>query len=58
MAKSKFDPQAIQDRIFRQMSAEKKLEVLQSFIEFAKILQKAGGKNGSKRYSQKISPNL
>lgn len=52
----KFNPQAIQDRIFRKMSAEKKLDVLQGFIEFANILQKAG-KNGSQGHSKKTVPS-
>ena len=36
----KMNAQAIQDKIYRKMSAQKKIELLDDFYRFARVLQK------------------
>jgi hypothetical protein len=49
--------QEIQDKIFRKMSVEKKLEMLDGFFRFAKELNSIGKKYGTNRTSQKSCKN-
>jgi hypothetical protein len=49
--------QELQDRIFRKMPIQKKLEMLDGFFRFAKELNSFGKKYGSGRIAQKSRKN-
>jgi len=52
--KTKFNPQVIQDRIFRQMSAEKKIDLIGQFWRLSQSLSKERQKDGIRRAIGKI----
>ena len=52
--KTKFNPQAIQGRIFRQMSAEKKIDLIGQFWSLSQSLSKERQKDGIRRAIGKI----
>ncbi|HBB36783.1 MAG: hypothetical protein UX02_C0001G0150 [Candidatus Moranbacteria bacterium GW2011_GWC1_45_18] len=50
--------QEVQDKIFRRMPVEKKLEMLGDFYYLAKDLNRIGDKNGSADTSKKNHKNI